>query len=739
MSGGSFRLLGGLLMSLGMMTAVGVPGSAGAETRPELAALRPGEAFVLEEDLTVNVFRIGLSDLIDPVAFAQHLPPANWVARGAEGGGREIEIAYRYHYNIVDAPAWWEDLFFGFLRAASFPQHPLDFTPWFPEVTEPLPITDAQLLYNICNLDPAWSSGCDAHDSAPRVNPRVITQNHFIHGPMLEFVLSLELAFTFGIDVTSPTIVLLNWWGREDYVDHVYLNPEVPVHETGFPRGVTFDTILPGWGGTPDDDPHLCAMFPCLPHRLWFVDLSAGPFIQTGGWDLVSPSRRIWFDEPRHEGLDYRLHHIADYLRTGDLAYRPLDTLTRDLSEYLIGDVFLGTIATAAALYTPALSPPLLPEHVQIDVNRYRWGDPRNLDQMLDWDYAVERLDRLPYTFSVEVNDRDEPPESRFGQAAFNTMTVGGQGRSVYGGRLSPAADLYLYWRDRIGEFLEGDADYEVTLFQFALDRYGPVRFAGYADHNWVTPQLYPNDDGARDRQTSTIIVTTPQERPVSSQSNLALHEIGHHLGLHHPFHGSRCLDEQCSQMRELMAFGDTAYTAQGNYVHGVMSYLDLGDDFSRFERDNLARWVTYQHLRHATDLAAALLARPTHSQVAGHLTMADLHAASAFAAVSVRDYEAAAAEARAAFRTLVDAAAVVNLPIEPPATAADLRTPPDLHQIMRQHLRAMDPLALTTGYRGLYVHPTLPDIGGLDDLMIPFDALATTVLPQGALPQRQP
>src|SRR5262249_8634759 len=35
-----------------------------------------------------------------------------------------------------------------------------------------------------------------------------------------------------GIDVTKPTMVVMNWWGRPDYVDHIYLDGSEPDPET---------------------------------------------------------------------------------------------------------------------------------------------------------------------------------------------------------------------------------------------------------------------------------------------------------------------------------------------------------------------------------------------------------------------------------------------------------------------------------------------------------------------------
>lgn len=699
------------------LVADGASTDAAPSSAADFVALTPGRDPVFNEDLTVNVVRIGFAGRIDSTAFAGQLPSANWVARGAEGGGRTVELSYNYHYNIVDVPASFEDFFFGILRSVAVLQPPLDLSTLFPALTAPVPIAPDQAIYNFCNLDRAYAPdlGCEVDPSAVRVNPRLITENYLLEAPFVEVLLSRTLR-SLGVDVTSPTIVLINWWGRDDFVDHVYLNIDEPVHETGVPRGLYLNNILGAWGGTPDDDPQTCARFPCVPHRLWFVDLSAGPFLTTDSWDLVASDSRTRASEYSVPGVaDYRIHHVADYELATSATYRPLNTLTADLSK-LVGDVFLGLIATTSPIYPPALSAPLLPEEIQLDLNRYRWGDPRDLNALLDLNRVGLRLSKLPYRFTTELTEQRDPRNSRIGDAAFSVVSRSNVD-GIYGWRLVPTADLYLYWRDHLSDFLEGDADYEIPVFQFAFGSSDGLALAGLAEANWATPQRYPNTDGARIRQTFSLVATTPDMAPYIGHGTLIEHEVGHHLGLPHPFHGSRCLDSRCEQERVLLATDGTAYSWQGAFVHGVMTYVHVNDDFSRFERDNLSRWVTYQQVRYANYLAADILKRPGASSVAASLAAADAHAANAVADIASRNYERAAREARAAYDSLLLGASLLHLTVEAPAPDADLRTPPDLHKLMRDSLRApstVDPADLSQGYRGRILHPALRPLGNL-------------------------
>ena len=256
-----------------------------------------------------------------------------------------------------------------------------------------MPITPFRALYDFCNLDPAFdpSGGCSFDPSAPRVNTRFITQNYLLHAAFVEKVLSQNLPGLLGVDVTKPTVVLMNWWGRADYVDHIYLDPSEPDPETGQPRGLFFSNELAGYGATSHTDPETCHG-DCIPHRLWFYDISAGPMGRTAGHDLVAPIPR--FVSGTLGAADYRFHHTADY-GTPSGTYRPLNTFTIDLAR-LIGGVFLSEIAYAGPLLPPGLTPPTQPHRLVLDINRWNWsGD--NAAGQLNVPTLIAKMNALPY------------------------------------------------------------------------------------------------------------------------------------------------------------------------------------------------------------------------------------------------------------------------------------------------------------------------------------------------------
>jgi hypothetical protein len=250
---------------------------------PPLTTLSPGAPVHIPQDLTVNVVMIGFQEgtgpqQIDTARFRSLLPAAS----GAVLDGNAITgfpvfalepygLTFGLHYNIVHTPAALNDAFFGFLRAVAIQQ---DFSPFLPGLPQ-LPVIPSQYYYDFCNVRPAADPtfGCN-FGPAPRVNTRFITQNYFIDARLVEQVLGDVLPL-FGIDPSQHTVVLINWWGRPDFVDHVYFNLNDVDVDTGVPGGAYFVNMTTGWGGTAWNDPEDCPSG-CPTRRLMYLDVSAG-------------------------------------------------------------------------------------------------------------------------------------------------------------------------------------------------------------------------------------------------------------------------------------------------------------------------------------------------------------------------------------------------------------------------------------------------------------------------------
>ena len=163
-------------------------------------------------------------------------------------------------------------------------------------------------------------------------------------------------------------------------------------------------------------------------------------------------------------------------------------------------------------------------------------------------------------------------------------------GDSCHGNRYAGFAfsDLQAYFTDHLVQFLTGAPEDQVPIFQFnvpeALDS---AFFEGVAMSNYVlagwNPTTLPDT-----RQSFVLTSTSPQSNAFFGHSRLLQHEVGHHLGFHHPFNGYRRLTETCGD-GEFIIFGAPATCTDSRPSirrdHGLR---DVKNDYSRLQLDNL-------------------------------------------------------------------------------------------------------------------------------------------------------
>jgi hypothetical protein len=206
-------------------------------------------------------------------------------------------------------------------------------------------------------------------------------------------------------------------------------------------------------------------------------------------------------------------------------------------------------------------------------------------------------------------------------------------------------------------------------------------------------------------------------------------HEVGHHLGFSHPFQGYLCITDTCGP-GEFYPFGGNAstwFSMSGNYVTGLMTYVRVNNDYSRFELDNIQRWLTWEYLNVSNFIVAQIANSPRSGSVSAALTQADAQAGAALAAYQSYDYRAAQQRARAAYDGLVAAAAQINVHLSPSAYQAVRRNPADFNQALRDWIAsqigdnagAMTGAISSDGVRGLEAHPLLPATTQLTDRLL--------------------
>jgi hypothetical protein len=585
-----------------------------------LTTLQPGGFLDIEQTLDVNVVFVGYQPgagamQIDESAFMDELPSSYRTINRFPSfylGNQFLGLTFQYDYNLVFADSTFEDAFFGHLAS----------------IAEPLPLTFFQQLYN-----------------AQTARSLDVTANYGIDAPSVEQWLADNAGPMLGLDTEQYTIFYINWYGRPDFVFHLYTKTDEPDPETGHNFGEQDDRMLLAWGGTtPDDEESGLGSL----HRIWFYDLSAGPEFWTGNWNVDDA------DLDGNGALDYRMPPVWEYGNLG--GYRPFDDLSGDLGK-VTRYVAINLLFTTSPLYKPALSPPQLPTDLQLDINVFQI-DP-NADGTDYFDLGLltgELAELLPLqNISAELNS--QPFDSRFAQVYLCFYND----ESCFGQRLFGIAfaDLFLYFNDHLMQYLEGDADYEIPIFAFNTTDELFTCCLGFADDNWA--------DGT---QSFVFGFDAPFIRDIGyGFTTTFIHEVGHHVGLSHPHDG---YDYEAD-----IDYGpgdDFFFAWSGDESNTMMSYIDLNWDFSQFDRDNMNRYLTSVYLNQANVVLERIYASPRAGQASSLLLAADSAAANALAEYDAMEYASAAARARAAYSLVLDAAAQLGIRIEPQAWQADYK-----------------------------------------------------------------
>ncbi|MCL7454717.1 MAG: hypothetical protein M8467_16900 [Anaerolineae bacterium] len=600
-----------------LLSAVVAPASMGAPSLqpPALTTLDPGGFRDIEQDLTINVVFVGYepgagATDIDEAAFQGELPGTYRAVNRYPSfykGNEFLGLTFNYDYNLVYADNAFEDAFFGYLLG----------------IAEPMPLTVYQEAYN-------------DQDSATEE----VDDNHWIDAPSVEQWLADNAGTMLGVDTSQYTVLFVNWWGRPDFVYHVYTKTDEPDPDTGYNFGELRDSRkIIAWGGTtPDDEETGLGSL----HRIWFYDLSAGPEGWTDNWNV-------------DDDFGYRMPPVWEY---GNLSgYRPFDNLSGDLGK-VTRYVAIDLLFTTSPLYKPAISPPALPQDIQLDVNVYQMDPNSDGTDYFDPALITAELGEVQplNTFSLELNSLD------FGSRFAQVYQCFYDDVSCFGNRLFGIAfaDLFLYHDDQQLRFLEGDAEYELPVFAFNATDELFTCCLGFADDNWA--------DGT---QSFVFAFDSPSVRDVSGYgfTTTTIHEVGHHLGLSHPHDG---YDYEADV--DFGPGGDFYFAWSGDESNSMMSYIDLNWDFSQFDRDNMNRYLTAIYINQANAILEAIYASPRAGDAASLLTSADNHAAAALAAYGAMDYAGAAMHASLAYGDVLAAAAEIQVQVEPQAWPADYK-----------------------------------------------------------------
>ena len=300
------RLFALVLVAIGALMGGALTAVPAAADPPEFTHLDPGGQPRLVERLPVNVVFIGYDNSqVNPAKFFGALPRSYEpvVRRRLDYGVKEpLGITYKYDYKVRFTDKAYQNKFFGQLK----------------KLAKKAPLTTFQTDYNDQNA-----------------NARIVADNHHIDAPSVEKWLAYNPPG--GVDTRRNTVYLINWYGRSDFVHHVYTKTDEPDPDTGYNFGVVRDSRkLVAWGGTTanDEENGLGST-----RRVWFHDLSAGPESWAGNWNVDDA------DLDGDDEADYRIPVAWEYG-----AYRPKAQLTGDLAK-LVRYVALDLLFTTSPLY----------------------------------------------------------------------------------------------------------------------------------------------------------------------------------------------------------------------------------------------------------------------------------------------------------------------------------------------------------------------------------------------------
>lgn len=615
--------------------------AAAATPLPPLAHLTPGQFADIHQDVPLTVVFVGLEPGAAPTGIdtdsflaPQHtsVPVRNRTTRFLEQAGFDDEfepaetgLTYDYDYHTVFADQAFEDAFFGHLASVGIG-----------------PIPGGTF----------YQQGYSAHPLAAQP----ISESWLVDATDAEHWLAANAGPLLGIDTTRPTVFFINWFGRPDFRFHTYAflgqRPGFP-----FPIGFTHEGQMVAWGGSPADAPYGALGRTA---RVWFYDVSAGPDFETANWYLEQA-------DFSGDGVpEERIPPVWEYGTTH--WYRPFDDLSADLSK-LLRFVAVDALFGAAPIYDPALSEPLLPDRVELDLNLFAGRPGRDPTSALMAGSIPAVLGRLDPTRSFPL-DLSVSPLSGQVSTVFDCQQTAftAEPRSCYGGRtkhivddlsLYPSLDLDLFFNYHANAYLDGTR-YEVPLAVFDVpeERLAPDAIAGLASVGLGDTQGWTYGWLA-DRFRAQAITDT----------GLVTHEIGHHLGLSH-VHDTYdpALD------REIKRDGPFWFMAAGFETNTVMSYLPNTDEFGQFDRDNMARWQVAARLDSANRILGDIARSPRAGRAAATVAAADAKAGDALAALQAWQLPAASAAAADAYHLVLAAAATAGVQVEPFSGVADQR-----------------------------------------------------------------
>ncbi|ULH17146.1 hypothetical protein MF271_18620 (plasmid) [Deinococcus sp. KNUC1210] len=599
-----------------------------------LGTLTPGQPQEISTKLKINIVMVGYHPTapgqvvgpqdVNPGDFLQELPASGRnVARipsaysPTVSGNEPTGNAYNYDYNVVYANQSFEDGFFSYLGS-----HGTD-----------KPVTFYQKAYNCQNI-PADGSAPSCDTPASNIS-LPITGNLEIDGTTAENWLA-DNASSIGVDSSQYTIFLVNWYGRPDFKFHSYTQASAADSDTGTVFGSRASRRLNAWGGT---------VRGTQTQRVWFYDLSANPEAWTSNWNITDA-------DVDGDGVpDYRMPPIWEY-GTRKASYRLFSRVGADLAK-VTRYVALDLLFTPSPIYRVALTPPDMPESINLNVALEQGAGATPQGSVLNPGLSQSRLQVLQ-PFAKLTNSVRTSPLTGDLRADYLCLFPTVSADVCSPDRADPTGDrLFVRGLNEVRELYKTSTAYQVPIYAFNDDQESQDGLLGVAI-----------DDGVTGTQALVYSFLTPSTFADFGYgfTDTITHETGHHFSLSHPHDGY-----DSSQNVEYGPSGEFAYVNAGDMSHTVMSYNDLSRDFGQFNLDSQYRYLTAAYLNNAGAVLQLVQQAGTDkvAAVRSVAQSADAQFAQALSSYRAMNYLDAATQAHSAYRSVIDAARAAGVSVQ--------------------------------------------------------------------------